>query len=404
MYFCKEVRHSFITKTKISIVGAGAAGCFCAVEIKRRMPGAQVTVYEAGPRPMAKLALTGGGRCNLTNSFARIGRLAEAYPRGEQVMKRALRVFSHEDTMAWFEKEGVALLTQEDECVFPVSQDAMQIVRTLERLMRELGVKLVCNRRIASVSELDADVVVVTAGGSTRASLQSLLPPDVPIVDPVPSLFTFKIADDSLKSLMGTVVENASLRLAGSNFRSSGALLLTDWGVSGPATLKLSSYAARHLAADGYRGTLLVNWLDRTEDGVRSLMGGLAAGAAGKFISNVHPEELTGRLWLHLLSRAGLRPDLRWQELGAKGMNRLVNTLTADNYDICGRARFKEEFVTCGGVDLAGVDPNTLESRLHPGLFFAGEVLDIDAITGGFNLQAAWSTAYVAARAITSEK
>lgn len=368
------------------------------------MPDAQVTVYEAGTKPLAKVALTGGGRCNLTNSFARIGRLAEAYPRGEQVMKRALRAFSQEDAMAWFEREGVALLTQEDECVFPVSQDAMQIVRTLERLMRELGVKVICNRRILNIDELDADVVVVTAGGSTKTALQSLLPPDIPIADPVPSLFTFKIADDGLKALMGTVVENASLRLAGTGFRSSGALLLTDWGVSGPATLKLSSYAARHLAENGYRGTLLVNWLDSTEDEVRSLLGGFASRCAQKFISNVHPEELTERLWLHLLSRAGLRQDLRWQELGSKGMNRLVNTLTADNYDICGRARFKEEFVTCGGVDLSGVDPGTLESRQHPGLYFAGEVLDIDAITGGFNLQAAWSTGYVVARAIASEK
>lgn len=385
-------------------MGAGAAGCFCAIEVKRRMPDAQVTVYEAGSKPLAKVALTGGGRCNLTNSFARIGRLAEAYPRGEQVMKRALRAFSQEDAMAWFEREGVALLTQEDECVFPVSQDAMQIVRTLERLMRELGVKVVCNKRIASIGELDADVVVVTAGGSSKTALQSLLPPDVPVTDTVPSLFTFKIADDGLKALMGTVVENVSLRLAGTSFRSAGALLLTDWGVSGPATLRLSSYAARHLAADGYRGTLLVNWLDSTEEETRSLLGGFAKRCAQKFISNVHPEELTERLWLHLLSRAGLRADLRWQELGSKGMNRLVNTLTSDNYDICGRARFKEEFVTCGGVDLAGVDLGTLESKTHPGLYFAGEVLDIDAVTGGFNLQAAWSTAYVAARAIASEK
>ena len=389
---------------KVSIIGAGAAGCFCAIELKRRRPDIDVTVYEAGPKPLAKVAVTGGGRCNLTNSFARISRLEEAYPRGGQLMKRALRAFSQQDTMEWFEREGVALLTQDDECVFPVSQDAMQIVRTLERLMRELGVKVVCNKKVGSISELDADCIVVTAGGNSKAVLQALLPDDVAITDTVPSLFTFKIADESLRALMGTVADNVALSLAGTAFRSHGTLLVTDWGVSGPATLKLSSYAARHLADSAYRATMLVNWLDRPESDVRQILEACISGNAKKFVSNAHPEGMTERLWHHLLQRSGIRGDLRWQEVGSKGFNKLVSTLTADSYQITGRARFKEEFVTCGGVDLAGIDLNTLESKTHPGLFFAGEVLDIDAITGGFNLQAAWSTAFVAARAISAEK
>lgn len=389
---------------KTIIIGAGAAGCFCAIELKRRRPDMDVTIYEAGAKPLVKVAVTGGGRCNLTNSFARISRLAEAYPRGEQVMKRALRAFSQQDTMEWFEREGVALLTQDDECVFPVSQDAMQIVRTLERLMRELGVKLVCNKKITSLSELDADCIVVTAGGNSKAALQAMLPPDIGITDTVPSLFTFKIADESLRSLMGTVAENVALSLAGTAFRSHGTLLVTDWGVSGPATLKLSSYAARYLADSAYRATMLVNWLDRPESEARQLLDDCISGNGKKFVANAHPEGMTERLWQHLQQRAGLRGDLRWQELGSKGFNKLVSTLTADSYQITGRARFKEEFVTCGGVDLAGIDLNTLESKTHPGLFFAGEVLDIDAVTGGFNLQAAWSTGYVVACTIASEK
>ncbi|MCQ2171851.1 MAG: NAD(P)/FAD-dependent oxidoreductase [Bacteroidales bacterium] len=389
---------------KTIIIGAGAAGCFCAIELKRRRPDMDVTIYEAGAKPLAKVAVTGGGRCNLTNSFAAISRLAEAYPRGEQVMKRALRAFSQQDTMEWFEREGVALLTQDDECVFPVSQDAMQIVRTLERLMRELGVKLVCNKKITSLSELDADCIVVTAGGNSKAALQAMLPPDIGITDTVPSLFTFKIADESLRSLMGTVAENVALSLAGTAFRSHGTLLVTDWGVSGPATLKLSSYAARYLADNAYRATMLVNWLDRPESEARQLLDDCISGNGKKFVANAHPEGITERLWQHLQQRAGLRGDLRWQELGSKGFNKLVSTLTADSYQITGRARFKEEFVTCGGVDLAGIDLNTLESKTHPGLFFAGEVLDIDAVTGGFNLQAAWSTGYVVACTIASEK
>lgn len=389
---------------KTIIIGAGAAGCFCAIELKRRRPDMDVTIYEAGAKPLAKVAVTGGGRCNLTNSFARISRLEEAYPRGGQLMKRALRTFSQRDTMEWFEEAGVALLIQEDECVFPVSQDAMQIVRTLERLMRELGVKLVCNKKITSLSELDADCIVITAGGSSKAALQAMLPPDIGITDTVPSLFTFKIADESLRSLMGTVAENVALSLAGTAFRSHGTLLVTDWGVSGPATLKLSSYAARYLADSAYRATMLVNWLDRPESEARQLLDDCISGNGKKFVSNAHPEGMTERLWQHLQQRAGLRGDLRWQELGSKGFNKLVSTLTADSYQITGRARFKEEFVTCGGVDLAGIDLNTLESKTHPGLFFAGEVLDIDAVTGGFNLQAAWSTGYVVACTIASEK
>lgn len=389
---------------KVSIIGAGAAGCFCAIEVKRRRPDIDVTVYEAGAKPLAKVAVTGGGRCNLTNSFARISRLEEAYPRGGQLMKRALRAFSQQDTMEWFEREGVALLTQDDECVFPVSQDAMQIVRTLERLMRELGVKLVCNKKVGSISELDADCIVVTAGGNSKAALQAMLPPDIGITDTVPSLFTFKIADESLRSLMGTVAENVALSLAGTAFRSHGTLLVTDWGVSGPATLKLSAYAARYLADSAYRATMLVNWLDRPESEARQLLDDCISGNGKKFVANAHPEGMTERLWQHLQQRAGLRGDLRWQELGSKGFNKLVSTLTADSYQITGRARFKEEFVTCGGVDLAGIDLNTLESKTHPGLFFAGEVLDIDAVTGGFNLQAAWSTGYVVACTIASEK
>lgn len=387
---------------RVDIIGAGAAGCFCAIQLKRRLPDAYVTVYEAGPRPLMKVAVTGGGRCNLTNTFVGIDKLSDAYPRGEQVMKRALGKFDSRKTMEWFGKEGVKLVTQPDECVFPASQDAMQIVRTLEDRMRELGVKVLCNGRVESVERFmeRGDTVVVTAGGSTRRSLETLLPDDIEIAEPVPSLFTLKIRDEGLKSLMGTVVEDAVLGLEGTGFKSRGALLLTDWGVSGPATLKLSSYAARHLAQNGYKGWLHINWFGGPEGEVRGRLAGYAAGEGRKMMANAWPEELTGRLWQHILKRAGIREDMRWAELGGKGLNRLVGTLTADRYEIIGRAKFKEEFVTCGGVALSEINLNTLESRKHPGLYFAGEVLDIDAITGGFNLQAAWSTGYCVAEAI----
>ncbi len=424
---------------KVAVIGGGAAGCFCAIGVKRARPDADVTVFEAGPRLLAKVAVTGGGRCNLTNSFRDVAlsgraepglmRLEEVYPRGAQLMRRALRVLSPADTQRWFEAEGVRLLTQEDQCVFPVSQDAMQIVRTLERGLREAGVRVVCNAPVERIEALPDgrfrlllpetilseaksaggpgdmppyDRIIVTVGGSSQQKLQRLLPEGVEVTPCVPSLFTLKIPDAGLRALMGTVVEQAALSLAGTNFRSRGTLLLTDWGVSGPATLRLSSYAARHLAGCQYTGTLHINWLDATEAEARAWIAAAAAGDARKQAASTPPPGITARLWRHLLGRAGLREDLRWVELGGKGAARLAATLTADAYPVAGRARFKEEFVTCGGVALTGISINTLESKLFPGLFFAGEALDLDAVTGGFNLQAAWSTAAVVAGALAA--
>ena len=393
---------------RVVIIGAGAAGCFCAIELRRRDPGLGVTVLEAGAKPMAKLAVTGGGRCNFTNSFEGIVRLEEAYPRGAQLMKRAMRVFSNDDTMAWFQREGIPYVIQEDRCVFPKSQDAMQIVRTIENLMRRLGVELRCGVRVNTVSStggsftldtsagtLSADSVIVTTGGG---ALKLLEPLELQIEKPVPSLFTLKIYDDGLRSLMGALAPDAILSLAGTPFKSSGTLLVTDWGVSGPATLKLSSYAARHLAGNGYKGTLLVNWTGWGEDKAREFISTASRQNGKKRISNVAPDGISARLWQHIVSRAGLRDDIIWAELGSKGGNRLVGAITADAYEIAGRCHFKAEFVTCGGVSLQEVNLSTLESKKYPGLYFAGEVLDVDAITGGFNLQAAWSCAMVVAR------
>lgn len=394
--------------SNVIIIGAGAAGCFCAIEIKRRRPELQVTVLESGARPLAKVAITGGGRCNFTNSFEDVGRLEEAYPRGAQLMKRALRVFSNRDTMDWFQREGVPYVIQEDRCVFPKSQDAMQIVRTLENRMRHLGVELRCGAKVGAVYaeeggfRLDtsagpfrADSVVITTGGG---ALKLLEPLELQIEKPVPSLFTLKIDNDGLRSLMGALAPDAILSLAGTPFKASGTLLLTDWGVSGPATLKLSSYAARHLAGNGYKGTLMINWTGWSEDQARSFLSEAVRQNGKKRVANVTPDGLSARLWQHIIGRAGLREDIIWTELGSKGTNRLVGALTADAYEIAGRCHFKAEFVTCGGVSLQEVNLGTLESKKYPGLYFAGEVLDLDAITGGFNLQAAWSCAMVVAR------
>ena len=404
--------------SRIAVIGAGAAGCFCAAALARRLPDAEVTVLEAGRRPMAKLAITGGGRCNLTNTFEDIDRLEEAYPRGARLMKRVLMRFGPEDTRRWFEAEGVPSVVMDGGCVFPQSQDAMDVVRTLERAMRQAGVQTLCGCKVSGIEDLggrfrisfadnsleplETDKVVVTTGGSPSPSGISFLAPlDLETISPVPSLFTFNIGDQALKANMGAVVENALVGLAGTGFRARGALLLTDWGVSGPAILKLSSYAARHLADNRYLGTLNISWLGTAnEEECLGTVRELAAAEPRKYVVSYGPKALSARLWRHVAARAGLREELRWAELGSRGAARLASTLACDAYPVTGRCRFKDEFVTCGGVSLSEINLNTLESKKHPGLYLAGEVLDVDAVTGGFNLQAAWSMAETVAEAI----
>lgn len=393
----------------VIVIGGGAAGAMAAIEIRRRDPSRRVTLLEAGPKLLAKVAVTGGGRCNLTNTFEGVEDLRSVYPRGAQLMKRALRAFSQEDTMRWFEAEGVALTLRDAPCVFPTSQDAMQIVRTLERLLRRSGVEVLTGQRVTAVhtaeggfvvrteaGEYAAEKAVVTTGGAPKG-LPFLAPLGLETVPPVPSLFTLRVDDAGLRALMGTLAE-VELALPGTPFRSSGTLLLTDWGISGPATLRLSSYAARHLAEVQYRGPLQVNWLpeQRAEEAIRALV----AANPRKALASVRPDGLTARLWEFLLGRAGLRADIRCAELGSKGMARLAELLRADRYELAGRVHFKEEFVTSGGVALSEISLSTLEARRYPGLFFAGEVLDVDAVTGGFNLQAAWSMAQVVASSV----
>ena len=386
---------------KVAIIGGGAAGCFCAVNLKRMHGDAEITVFERANRPMAKLAITGGGRCNLTNTFADIRQLREAYPRGHRLMERLFRIFGPDDTMRWWEQEGVKLTVQEDNCVFPCSQNAMEIVGTLNRLMHELSIKVLTGQRIETLPQ-GFDRIIVTTGGSPRLSGLSFLEPlGLEFVQPVPSLFAFNIDVPQLHTLTGTVVEQAQVSLPGTKFQAAGPLLITHFGMSGPAILRLSSYAARHLAERNYQTDLSVNWmLGENEGQVRAVLGTFQA--SGKLIGNHHPAHLTSRHWSYLLQRAGIPETHRWDCLNRKEVNRLVNTLTNDIYTISGRRTHKAEFVTCGGVALSNLNLQTLALKAHPNIFMAGEVLDIDGITGGFNLQAAWTMGYVIAKSIAT--
>lgn len=400
----------------VAIIGAGAAGCLAAIQIKRNNPKVNVTVYEAGIKPLIKVAITGGGRCNLTNSFDGIRSLDEAYPRGARLLKRLFRTFDYNDVYQWFESEGVSLTTQEDECVFPVSQDAMEIVNTLVRLMRSLGVKLITRHRVAAINHeaedgeylltfshsdvAKADAVVVTAGGSPQVrGLEMYEKLGLDIVSPVPSLFSLNLEKNHpMTALMGTVVNDVQARLVGTKLAAFGPLLITHWGVSGPAILKLSSYAARILAENDYKAQLAINWFGQANEAeVTRIITEIAEQNQKKLVSSVWPERFNNRMWCYLIDACGLRQDMRWGELGKKGLNKMVALLTNYTLNIVGKNKYKEEFVTCGGVALSNVNSSTLESKKHPHLYFAGEILDVDAITGGFNLQAAWTMGYVVA-------
>ena len=387
-----------------AVVGGGAAGFFLALNLKEMCPEMQVTILERSQHVLAKIAISGGGRCNCTNSFAQVRDLSEVYPRGHRLLKRLFHLFGPRDAYEWFERHGVELTTQDDECVFPSSQDSKAIIDCFLNEAHRHGIDIKTCTPIQSLDELQSFAyVAITTGGHPKAtSLQWLADAGHEIEQPVPSLFTFNIDDERLRSLMGTVCEHASMMLPQTKFRSTGPLLVTHWGLSGPATLKLSSHAARWLHERNYQSPVSINWTGMNEAEVASHIARLAATHPQKAVSSVHPFDLSARLWSHLIERSlDGKADARWAEIGKKHMNRLVNTLCNDTYLINGRAPFKDEFVTCGGVSLNSVVPQTLESRSRPHLYFAGEILDIDGVTGGFNFQAAWTTAYTVANAIS---
>ena len=394
-----------MNKPKVAVVGGGAAGFFLSICLKERLPEAEVTIFERSQKVLAKVAVSGGGRCNCTNSFDDVRDLSQVYPRGHRLLKRLFNIFDFNDAYAWFERHGVELTTQADGCVFPASQNSQTIIDCFLRECRRLGVVVRTGIGINSLDELaDFDFIAITTGGSPRrTAYEWLAEGGVEIVEPVPSLFTLNIADEGLRSLMGTVVE-ASVMIPATSMRADGALLVTHWGVSGPAILRLSSYAARLLHENDYRLPLAVNWVNRRPDEVLSALVSMTKKHGQKQVLSLKPFDLTSRLWEYLATKSiGQRAQNRWAGLNRKELNRLANTLCNDTFQIDGRAPFKDEFVTCGGVSLSSVNPTSLACKTRPNLFFAGEILDIDGVTGGFNFQAAWTTAYAVARAVADK-
>lgn len=400
---------------RVAVVGGGAAGFFAALAAKERHPKAQVTILEKSNKLLSKVKISGGGRCNVTNGCSAIRELVKAYPRGQKLLKKAFRHFHTTHTQAWFEERGVALMTQEDNCVFPVSQDSQSIIDCFLSEAQRLGVAIQTRhgverlepvghrwrvhylRAVALPQEFDR-IIVATGGSPKLQGLQWLADLGHRIASPVPSLFTFNMPDEpKVRQLMGIVVNPVLTRLQGAPWQGEGPLLITHWGMSGPAVLQLSAFGARWLAERDYCATLSVSWAhELNQERVFEQLSKLAQAQANKQLSNYRPYQLPDRLWQYLLQKSGLSPQKRWSELGKKGLHKLTALLSEDTYPMRGKTTFKEEFVTCGGVDLGDVHPKTLESKVCAGLYFAGEVLDVDGITGGYNFQAAWTTAYVA--------
>lgn len=391
-------------KVKTAVVGGGAAGFFLAINLKEMMPEMEVTIFERSHRVLTKVEVSGGGRCNCTNSFEEVTDLSQVYPRGHRLLKRLFNGFDQRDAYQWFERHGVPLVVQDDQCVFPQAQDSHAIIECFLSLARRYHVEIRTGCKVQSLEDVKGyDYVAVTTGGSPKGEgLRWLAASGHEIEAPVPSLFTFAIRDERLQALMG-VVTDVETMIPGTKLRAAGPMLITHWGVSGPAVLKLSSYAARYLAEHDYHASLAVRWLPLQDQEIASLLYEQVVTQPKKLLTTYNPFGLQQRLWAYLVEKTlEKRAQIRWAKVNKKDVNRLVNVLQNDSYQIAGRAPFKDEFVTCGGISLKAVNPSTLESKHVQGLYFAGEVLDIDGVTGGFNFQAAWTTAYTVARSIAT--
>jgi predicted Rossmann fold flavoprotein len=398
---------------KIAIIGGGAAGFFAAIAAKQHWPDASVSLLEKSNKFLSKVKISGGGRCNVTHDSPDINELSKAYPRGSTQLRKAFHQFSATDTVQWFESRNIPLKIYPDGCIFPLANDSQVIIDCFLNTCRQLGVKLQLQQHISNIvvnsenvsiqnnEEIQTyDQVIICAGGHPkRSSLNWLESIGLEMIEPLPSLFTFNMPKNPICELMGTVVPNATVKIEGTKLSGQGPLLITHWGMSGPAVLLLSAWGARLLAEKNYHFHVLVNWLDqKKEETLRQELQHTIAAHSAKKLSNWNPTPLTNRLWNHLLERAEISPDLRWAEIGKKALNKLVNTLINDRFEVQGKTTFKEEFVTAGGVALSEIDFQTMKSKKFPRLSFAGEVLDIDGITGGFNFQAAWTTGFIAGK------
>ncbi|MBP0000822.1 MAG: NAD(P)/FAD-dependent oxidoreductase [Cyanobacteria bacterium SID2] len=399
---------------QVIVIGGGAAGFFGSIACATANPDARVTLLEASRKPLHKVRISGGGRCNVTHACFDPVELVKHYPRGEKALRGPLTRFQPRDTVRWFEERGVKLKTESDGRMFPTTDNSETIARCLFDSAIELGVVLAKQSPVVAVRKDATEFVLTLKGGETRRADRILLATGSSpkgyqlarelghsIVDPVPSLFTFNIVEPMLNDLAGVSVPESIVRLPEAKLSQSGPLLVTHWGLSGPAILKLSAWGARFLHDRSYRTPLVVNWLPKhNPETLRQHLLFTKSNSPKKSIGTFSPVELPRRLWLYHLVRLDIDTGKRWAELSKKEIDRLVRQLLQCEYSIAGKGIFKDEFVTCGGVKLKEVNFKTLESRRCPNLYFAGEILDIDGVTGGFNFQNAWTTGWLAGRAM----
>jgi predicted Rossmann fold flavoprotein len=402
---------------KVIIIGGGAAGFFTAINLKEQLPTLEVTLLEKGKEVLQKVKISGGGRCNVTHACFDPKELVTFYPRGQKELLGPFHKFMTGDTFEWFESKGVPLKIEGDNRVFPEANSSQAIIDCFQKCVRDLQITVHKNQGVLTVEQLEnqwqvqtktttyqADFVVMAAGSSKKIWDLCHDQLNHRIVPPVPSLFTFNIKDQRLVDLGGISVPHASVKILGTKLENEGPLLITHWGLSGPAILKLSAFGARILADKNYQYQVEINWLGLPTEHIEEQLINLKHTEAKKLISLRSPfSEIPRRLWERLVTAAGIRSNQKWADLSNKQLQQLSTALTKSTFNANGRTTFKEEFVTAGGVDLKEIDFKHFQSRIHSNLYFVGEVLNIDAVTGGFNFQNAWTGGFICAQSIAQK-
>ena len=408
-------------KKKIVVVGGGAAGFFCAIQVAEKHRDWEVIILEKSSKILSKVKVSGGGRCNVTHACPDVEKLLIKYPRGQRFLKKAFYKFATKDTIEWFANNGVQLHTEKDGRMFPTTNNSETIIDCFLQKVHKYNIQVLTNHEVVNVvkpnvenkfeitlandQKIIADAICLATGGMLKSEkLKWLTAFGHEIIEPVPSLFTFNVADKKITTLMGVAIDNASIQWKGSKYMERGPMLITHWGISGPAAIKLSAWCAREMAATNYEGAIVINWTpEYNEASLKMEWFNLRMDLGKREIGSKNPFNLPQRLWHFLLQEAAIQLTTKWADLKSAQQQILIQLLTRYTLDIKGKTTFKEEFVTCGGVDLKDIDPLTMESKLCPGLHFAGEMMDIDGITGGFNFQHAWTSGWIAAQDIAKE-
>ena len=404
---------------QLIVIGGGAAGFFCAVNAARMDRSLKVTIIEKSNKLLSKVKVSGGGRCNVTHACFDITEMSKRYPRGQHFVKKAFHQFFTTDTISWFEERGVQLKTEDDGRMFPVTDSSRTIIECLLKEANKYGVEILMNKEVKSLSMvngewsiklsdsriLSSDYICIASGGYPKSSMFDWLKElGHTIEEPVPSLFTFNLPKHPITKLMGVSVEKAKVKIQNSKLEEEGPLLITHWGLSGPAVLRLSAWGARELKERNWKFGISVNWLpDYNEETLRKKFQGLRNTNASQKIINKNPFGLPSRLWEFFAEQSGIKNEWRWADLPAAIQNKFIKNLCSYECEVKGKTTFKEEFVTAGGIKLNEIDANTMMSKKASNLFFAGEVLDVDGITGGFNFQHAWTSGFVVAKSIAEK-